>query len=241
MSSARRTAALGAAIAALVLAAAAGSASAQAADCPGADAQPTAATSGAIGQTTLCLLNAERTSRGLPALRENAVLSGTSLAYSKEMVARSFFAHVAPDGTDLVKRLTVAGYLGKGIDDWAVGENLAWAQGYLSTPRGVVAAWMASPGHRENILSGDYTEIGIGVADGIPQAGQPGTTFTTDFGSRDFAAPAAAGTGAPRRAVTRRPKPKPKASRRKSSRLRAHSASTRRGRRTVWMARIING
>jgi len=236
MSSARRTAALGAAIAALALGGGAGTASAQAADCPGADAQPTAATLDATGQTTLCLLNAERTSRGLPALRQNAALSGASLAYSRLMVAQSFFAHVAPDGTDLVKRLTAVGYLGKGVGDWTVGENLAWAQSYLSTPRNVVAAWMASTGHRENILSGDYSEVGIGLADGIPVAGQPGTTFTTDFGSRG-SLPA---SGTPRHTVPQHPKPKPKASRRKPPRLRARSASVRH-RRAVWMARVIGG
>jgi hypothetical protein len=47
----------------------------------------------------------------------------------------------------------------------------------------MVQAWMASPGHRENLLSRDYTQIGLGIALGTPGAGADGATYTTDFGS----------------------------------------------------------
>jgi hypothetical protein len=62
-----------------------------------------------------------------------------------------------------------------------VGENIGWGQGALTTPRSIVDAWMASPGHRENLLSRDYTEVGLGAL-GTPGAGA-GATYTTDFGS----------------------------------------------------------
>jgi uncharacterized protein YkwD len=230
----RRTAAIGAALAALALAAPAGASAAG--DCPDADLQPTADNLAQIGQATLCLLNAERTSHGLGALAENPTLSRASLAYSQQMVAQSFFAHEAPDGTGLVDRLTAVGYLKNDGGDWAVGENIAWAQGSLSTPRAVMQAWMDSPGHRDNILSGDYVEIGVGVAPGIPEAGQQGTTFTTDFGMHRVAPASAAPT-------PRKPRPsarkKPRATPRKPARTRARTASTHRARRAVWVAKLI--
>jgi hypothetical protein len=43
---------------------------------------------------------------------------------------------------------------------------------------------MASPGHRANLLSGDYTEVGLGVVVGTPGDGADGATYTTDFGER---------------------------------------------------------
>ena len=53
------------------------------------------------------------------------------------------------------------------------------------TPGGVVDAWMHSPPHRHNILSGKFREIGIGVARGVPvRANYKGATYATDFGAR---------------------------------------------------------
>ena len=98
------------------------------------------------------------------------------------MVAQGFFAHESPDGGTLVERLTGAGYLGDD-DAWVVGENIGWGQGALATPRSMVAAWLDSPGHRENMLSADYTEIGLGLALGTPADRTWGATYTTDFGA----------------------------------------------------------
>ena len=50
-----------------------------------------------------------------------------------------------------------------------------------------MAAWMASPGHRANILRGAFREIGIGIAPGAPMAGlagDPAVTYTNEFGTR---------------------------------------------------------
>lgn len=154
-----------------------------AADCPDADTVPAAENLVAVGQATLCLFNAERAARGLPPLIRNAQLDSASVAYSLRMVGEAFFAHQSPDGGTLVQRLTTAAYLGKG-DGWVVGENLAWGQGPLSTPRSIVAAWMNSQGHRENVLSTEYREIGLGIALGTPPNRSWGATYTNDFGAR---------------------------------------------------------
>jgi uncharacterized protein YkwD len=154
---------------------------ASAADCAGADTVPAADNIAAVSQATLCLLNDQRTSHGLGALRENAALTGASTAYSQRMVRQAYFAHESPDGGTLVSRLTAARYL-TGGDDWVVGENIGWGQGPLSTPRSMVTAWMNSKGHRENILSADYRDIGLGFALGTPSDTSWGATYTTDFG-----------------------------------------------------------
>jgi uncharacterized protein YkwD len=154
---------------------------AQAADCAGADVVPAADNLGAIGQSTLCLLNQQRAAHGLPALAVNARLTSASAGYSARMVQQAFFAHEAPDGATLVDRLTAVRYL-HGGDDWVVGENIGWGQGPLSTPQAMVNAWMNSKGHRENILADDYREIGLGLAMGTPSNNSWGATYTTDFG-----------------------------------------------------------
>jgi uncharacterized protein YkwD len=174
----RRTIALAAALASLALAAPASAL----ADCDGADLVPDAGSLGAAGQATLCLVNAERAANGLRALSEESRLTSASAAYSRRMVAQQFFDHVAPDGSTLVQRLTAVGYISDDVD-WSAGENIAWGQGDLSTPRSIVAAWMASPGHRANILNGEYTQIGLGLAPGSPVDAGWGATYTTDFGS----------------------------------------------------------
>ncbi len=151
------------------------------ADCAGGDAVPDAGNLTAVGQTTLCLLNAERAAHGLTGLSEDARLTGASSAYSARMVAEQFFDHVGPDGSTLIGRLTAVGYIDDSAD-WSAGENIAWGQGDLATPRSIVAAWMNSPGHRANILNGDYTQIGLGLAIGSPVDAVWGATYTTDFG-----------------------------------------------------------
>jgi uncharacterized protein YkwD len=170
------------AVVALVVAATVAPAPARASACPGAEAAPTAAGLAAFAESTLCLVNEQRVANGLVALTRNAALDGASVTYSRAMVSESFFAHVAPDGTDLVARLKRTSYM-PAASDWTVGENLGWGTGAMSTPGQLTAAWMASPGHRANILRTVYREIGIGVALGSPSASATGVTVTTDFGA----------------------------------------------------------
>jgi uncharacterized protein YkwD len=154
--------------------------------CADTEVLPTAETLPVVATATVCLLNEERAAHGLDPVQENTALTKASLAYSQRLVTESFFAHEAPDGTDVVDRLTATGYIRPGTG-WEVGENLAWAQGALASPRNVVKAWMESPGHRANVLTRAYREVGIGVVLGTPKAGPDGSTFTTNFGRRDAA------------------------------------------------------
>ena len=82
----------------------------------------------------------------------------------------------------MMDRIKASGWVPNG--SWSAGENIAWGSGSLGTPASIVDGWMHSAGHRANILNGAFTQIGIGVAGGAPQAGiDDGGTYATDFTS----------------------------------------------------------
>lgn len=113
----------------------------------------------AYEQEVVRLVNAERASYGLPALSIRADLCQYARVKSQDMHDSGYFSHTSPNyGSpfDMMKSF--------GITYSHAGENIA--MGY-STPEAVVSAWMNSEGHRANILSASYTELGVGyVADG---------------------------------------------------------------------------
>jgi uncharacterized protein YkwD len=153
-------------------------------NCADADLQPTTTNLAHVSDVVFCLMNAMRENNGLPDLTQQAQLAKASVDHSQDMVTNKYFAHDSPDGRDVVARLTEVQYIPKD-GDWVVGENLAWGSGGLATPRALVNAWMNSPPHRENLLSGDYKEVGMGVVFGTPSAdASDGVTVTTDFGTR---------------------------------------------------------
>jgi uncharacterized protein YkwD len=109
-----------------------------------------------VAEQVVELVNQERWTNGqLPPLKHNDLLDSSSQTHSDDMAVRDFFAHCDLDtGTLPWDRMTAAGY------SWnSAGENIA--AGY-SSPSAVMAGWMASPGHRANILSTNYREIGVG-------------------------------------------------------------------------------
>ena len=95
--------------------------------------------------------------------------------------ASGYFDHTSPNGDTFVDRILSAGYA-KRNDGWTLGENLAWGTGDLSTPAGVMNAWMNSAGHKANILKKAYREVGIGIRLGVPTDSGVGATITADFG-----------------------------------------------------------
>ena len=151
--------------------------------CPAAAANPSQGNLRSLRRTTLCLLNRERGNHGLPRLRGNRKLTRSATRYSRNMVRRKFFSHVSPGGSSPTDRIKSAGYL-RGARSWAIAENLAWGGGSYATPLRTVRSWMDSPGHRVNILSRNYREIGIGIALGAPARAGDAATYTTHFGRR---------------------------------------------------------
>jgi uncharacterized protein YkwD len=150
--------------------------------CASADG-PTAQTSTvALANAALCLVNQERTSRGLRPLKSNRRLSKAAGGHARDMVARGYFSHDSASGASFVDRIRKAGYVPARAFP-SLGEDLAWGSGPLGTPREIVQGWMNSPGHRANILDPKFREGGMGVAFGDVGVGEDGVTYALDFGS----------------------------------------------------------
>jgi uncharacterized protein YkwD len=177
-------------LAALALALAPSSAHADPA-CPGSDLQPDATNIVATEGATLCLVNIERTSRGLGALAPSSVLLAAALEHSHDMVDNGFFSHDSSSGDDFEGRIIRFRYAPTNIL-WVAGENLAWGTLSLSTPASIVDSWMHSPEHRDNILNGDYKELGVGIVPSTPEGDVNGATYTADFGAKGGRVPRAA-------------------------------------------------
>jgi uncharacterized protein YkwD len=169
------------AAAAAVIALAAVPAGARAAACPWAD-QPVGTVPGAAIEAAVgCLLNGERTARGLVAVDRAGALETAAQRHAADMVARRYFAHVSPTGGTVDKRARRAGYLTAPC--WVVGEDLGWAPPDVATARAVVDAWMDSPSHRAVILDGSFRDIGIGLAGRAPVGDGDGATFVLELGA----------------------------------------------------------
>jgi uncharacterized protein YkwD len=136
----------------------------------------------ALGNAALCLVNQERTSRGLRPLKSNRHLAKAARGHARDMAARGYFSHDSANGASFVERIRRAGYVrARALP--SLGEDLAWGSGSLGTPREIVQGWMESPGHRANILNRRFREAGMGVAFGDPGAGEDGVLYALDFGS----------------------------------------------------------
>ncbi|HWH43661.1 MAG TPA: CAP domain-containing protein [Thermoleophilaceae bacterium] len=156
-----------------------------AASCRGADGNPLTTATRSVRRATLCLLNAERRGRGLGRLRSNSRLARAAARHARDMVRNDYFSHDSLDGRDFVDRILNTNYVKATDPGWVLGENLAWGSGRTATPRQIVRGWMASPGHRRNILGRRYREVGIAVVRGVPQPGaRRGATYATEFGRR---------------------------------------------------------
>jgi len=130
-------------------------------------------------QQVVELVNQERKIRDLPPLKRVDLLDEAARYHSADLGQDNYFDHDSYD--------RVAGELNFVCLWWARiqtyysnvrAENIA--AGY-QTPASVVAAWMDSPGHRNNMLSAYSDEIGVGYYSG---SGQYNTYWTQDFGDR---------------------------------------------------------
>jgi uncharacterized protein YkwD len=155
--------------------------------CAGENLIPDGQNVAAVRSATLCLLNQQRAANHERPLRANSALQAAAQRYAGTMVAGHFFDHVSPTGSTLDQRIRQGtSYLRRALR-WQIGENIAWGAGTRARPLDTVAAWMASPPHRANILRGAFREIGIGVAPGAPVAGfdaAGAATYANAFGTR---------------------------------------------------------
>lgn len=104
------------------------------------------------------LTNKEREKYGLAPLNTNSLLEEAARRKAEDMFANDYWSHRSPTGKtpwDFFKEV--------GYNYVYAGENLARD---FADSSAVVAAWMASPSHKENIVGKNYQEIGVAVVDG---------------------------------------------------------------------------
>lgn len=107
-------------------------------------------------------LNAERSKTGFTPLTISPALEASACAKADDMIARGYWSHNAPDGTQPWYFFTKVGYM---YTD--AGENLAYSTDNSTDP---VLQWMNSPEHKKNIL-GDYSEFGLCIRDHVAYQG----------------------------------------------------------------------
>jgi uncharacterized protein YkwD len=131
-------------------------------------------------------MNEVRRGHGLRPLRANSRLRAAAVFHSRDMGRRGYFEHDSISGTPFWRRIERF-YPSRGFRSWTVGENLLWGSESYSAAF-AVREWMESPPHRENILSRQWREVGIGAAHFANAPGEyrgrPVTIVTADFGSR---------------------------------------------------------
>ncbi|WP_371017478.1 SafA/ExsA family spore coat assembly protein [Pseudalkalibacillus sp. JSM 102089] len=121
-------------------------------------ANPSIQKSKDVGQQVMDLTNAERAKNGLSPLTWNWEVARVARYKSADMRNKNYFSHQSPTYGSPFSMLE-----NFGVSYRSAGENIAAGQ---ATPEEVVQAWMNSEGHRKNILSSGYTQIGVGYVPG---------------------------------------------------------------------------
>lgn len=152
----------------------------------------------------LAYTNQNRAASGLTGLGLNAQLNNAAQAKAQDMVAKDYWAHTSPSGEEPWDFINRAGYRYT-----TAGENLAYG---VQTSSATVQAWMNSPGHRANILNGNFTEVGFGFVNAQNYQSSGNQTVVVAMYARPVAqaptpAPAPAPTPAPAPAPAPAPTP----------------------------------
>jgi uncharacterized protein YkwD len=149
---------------------------------PAACAAPVDTSTGAQLGAMSCLVNYARVHAGVPALRESKTLDLAGTLKLNADLRCGSFSHT-PCGQPFQSVFTAAGYsLGSA---YSVGENLAYGEGALGTPQAIMQAWLASPDHRENLLSTSWTSFGLALRAGATFLGASGVALWAN----EFAGP----------------------------------------------------
>ena len=109
-----------------------------------------------VRQDLLERINVERKLRHRPPLRLDRALNSAAQLYADRMMQEGFYGHVSPRGDTVLDRVRASGY-----EPELTGENLA--SGPQTTAQ-AMEGWMASNGHRENILDPGFRDVGFGVS-----------------------------------------------------------------------------
>ena len=154
--------------------------------CASASLQPTSTNVAAIDAATLCLIDQVRVAHGLRSLKANRELQSVAMSQVDSMVWLDYFADVSPSGATPETLIAATSY-GQHAGSLSIAENIGWGTESEATPAQMVAGWMRSPAHRENILTGEFREAGVGATSAAPASlaeGQPGATYAIEMARR---------------------------------------------------------
>lgn len=104
----------------------------------------------------VAMLNQQRSSAGLPPVSRSQQLDHVALIHAQDQIQRGFFGHRGSNGSNVHARITAAGY-----DACLSAENIAMGQ---TSEAAVMGDWMASSGHRANILHPRAEQFGFAQA-----------------------------------------------------------------------------
>jgi uncharacterized protein YkwD len=124
--------------------------------------------------SVVAAMNEYRAEHNLPPLREDLRLDAAAADRMHDMEDQGYWAHESPDGRSPFTWLAPHGY-----DFHYAGENLACG---FETTELLVAGWMESPGHRDNILSPHFEDCGIAIIDGLTMRRGAGKSIVVMFG-----------------------------------------------------------
>jgi uncharacterized protein YkwD len=133
-----------------------------------------------FARAVLCVQNRHRRAHGLRPLRASRTLRLAAVRHARDMVRRNYFGHVSFGGRTVADRVGRTGYSRR----FSAGENIFYGLPPCPSPAQVVAAWMASPSHRHQILNGGWREVGIGTIMRPPFRSRGGVTVVAVFGNR---------------------------------------------------------
>jgi uncharacterized protein YkwD len=124
--------------------------------------EPTSSSCDAIGNSAyeeqlLQFINDERSQAGVPPLAMQSQLRAAARVHSTDMACNNFISHTGSDGSRPADRVQDQGY----SFSW-IGENIFSTSNTSNAPLQAITWWMNSTPHRNNILSPNYTEIGLG-------------------------------------------------------------------------------
>ena len=119
-------------------------------------------------------VNSVRAAHGLARLSSDGPLIRAARSHSARLMRIDAFTHGS-----FASRLAAFGARGPRF-----GENIAWGTGSRASARSIVRAWLASPGHRANLLRPGFRRIGIGARVGTFQGHGGATVVTADFAGR---------------------------------------------------------
>jgi uncharacterized protein YkwD len=137
----------------------------------------------AFTHAVLCLHNVQRRAHGLAPLHQSRKLRRAARRHAKDMARRHYFGHVTIGGRSVAGRVRRTGYGRRA--GFAAGENIFYAlRPPFPSPAGVLAAWMANPPHRQQLLNPAWHELGIGASMRPPVPGRAGVTVVAVFGAR---------------------------------------------------------